>query len=139
MAPADTPPAGLAWQQLWRLANARPQLLLDHASAYADLMQDEGRQVAARLLRQAVCWALAFAGLLSALTLAGVAVLLGSLAALPLSAIQWGVLLGVPLLPLLGAALALQAARQPAPHPLWAALRAHWAADRALLRAHSTR
>lgn len=58
---------------LLELLLARPQLLADHAQAYAALFTEE--MVLARVAwqRQAVCWAIIITCLLSACILAGVA------------------------------------------------------------------
>lgn len=96
---------------LIQLAATRPQLLLDHAAAWADLLAAEcGPALRAR--RQRLLWqGLAVALLLVALVLAGVAVMLGALTGLwgpggagPTPGL-WAVLVLTPAAPLLAAAL----------------------------------
>jgi hypothetical protein len=117
------------------LALLQPQLLIDHASACADLMLAEADVAAAQWRRQALWAALAGAGFVLAFSLAGTGLMLwatlpeGSLARPPW---LWA-LAAVPLLPLLLGLLALQAARRRAP-PAFGLLRRQLAQDLDLLR-----
>lgn len=133
-APADESRvrAATTW---WHLALARPALLAAHLANYGALMAEEAelalglvRQRALLLLSGIIC---ALAGLL----LAGMALMLW--ASLPgANAIQPWVLVGVPLLPLVGAMLALRGWARSPPIPLWPALQEQIAADAALLHRH---
>jgi hypothetical protein len=117
---------------LIRLLANRPDLLIHHAGAYAELAAVQAGAAAAELRSRAVLISAAVAALLLAVTLAGGALLL--LAAIPLQAMPapW-LLAAAPATPLLLAAgLTLQLRRQP-----WAwsaqALREQFAADAELL------
>jgi len=118
---------------LLRLATVRPQLLVDHAQAYADLLVIEGGQLSMRWQRQLLLGSLALCGGAVALVLAGVAVMLW--ASLPPGSIQaptW--LIAVPALPLLaaiGCALAMRGGDRSGP---FAVLRQQLHADSAMLR-----
>jgi len=118
---------------LLRLATVRPQLLVDHAQAYADLLLLEGGQLSVRWRRQLLLGSLALCGGAVALVLAGVALMLW--AALPPGSIHapaW--LVAVPALPLLaaiGCALALRSDDRAGP---FAVLRQQLQADSAMLR-----
>lgn len=90
---------------LFRLAAAQPQLLAEHAAAYAGLVAEEFAIASARLQRRLALQLAGAACLMVAAVLSGVALLLW--AALPETGIRWPWLLGVtPALPaLLGAGL----------------------------------
>jgi len=84
---------------LYHLIATRPQLLADHAEAYAELVAVEIDRMSATWTRRALLNALALCGLSVALALAGVALMLWAvMPALPAQA-PW-VLILVPLLPL---------------------------------------
>ena len=87
----------------------RPQLLAEHAQAYAELLAAELPRATAAWKRQALLNGLAWLGLLATLLLGGVALMLW--AALPAAAMPaaW-LLIAVPLLPAVGAILCLIAA-----------------------------
>ena len=95
---------------LFHLIATRPQLLADHAEAYAALVAAEAPRIAAAWKRTALLNVLALCSLALGLALTGVALMLW--AAMPEAAMRapW-VLLAVPLLPL-AAALALGVAAQ---------------------------
>lgn len=118
---------------LFQLLRERPELLAEHAGAYADLAGAQASE-AWRNLRRKLAWGLA-AGVMAglALALAGVALLL--LAHTPLA--QWQMpwlLAAVPGVPALLAALCTwQALRQPLRFELRRMLQQQWAADAALL------
>ena len=63
----------MAMHPLLTLLSTRPQLLLDHAAAYAQLGQDEMRLASAQLQRQTLLALASGLLLLLSLTLAGVA------------------------------------------------------------------
>lgn len=120
-------------QRLIRLAANQPDLLADHAGAYAELAAAEAAVLAQRLRRQALLMAVALAAVAVAVTLAGVAALLWS--ALPLATMPtpW-LLLVVPALPLLLALVCAWAAQTPAGTQAFAGLQRQWQADVAMLR-----
>ncbi len=118
---------------LFHLIASRPQLLADHAEAYAALVAVEIDQVSARWTRTTLLHALALCGLSVALALAGVALMLwAALPALPAQA-AWALIV-VPLLPLAAAAGCLVAAQRSGPHDAFADLRQQVKADIAMLR-----
>lgn len=116
-----------------RLLTARPELLADHAEAYAELFSSELGSAGNSLKRQALLSALAICGLGVGLVLAGVAVMLW--AVLPVSQTQgaWA-LLAVPLVPLAISAACLLAARHHAHSKPFAHIRRQMAADMAMVR-----
>lgn len=119
------------WHPLWRLALQQPDLVVEHAAAYAALAADDGAAALSTLGRR-LAWQ--FAGglcLAVAATLAGVSVLLW--AALPVWSAGWPwAAVIVPLLPLVGGVLALN--RPNHGSPAFARLRAQTGLDRATLR-----
>ena len=121
-------------QRLIRLAASQPDLLAEHAGAYAELATAEATLLAQRLRRQTLLFAAALAALAVAVTLAGVALLLW--AALPLAAMPMPVLLlVVPVLPaLLGLGCAWRAASSTG-QPAFIGLQRQWQADTAMLHA----
>ena len=96
--------------RLFHLLATRPQLLADHAEAYAELVAVEVNRMSATWTRLALLTAMALCSLSVALALAGVALMLWAvMPALPAQA-PW-VLIVVPLLPLaaaVGCLLAMQ-------------------------------
>jgi hypothetical protein len=112
---------------------SRPQLLAEHAQAYAELVSAELPRVTAAWKRQALLNGLALLGLLATLLLGGVALMLW--AALPLTSMPtpW-LLIVVPLLPAAAGAACLIAAQSGAARPLLADLRLQVSADLAMLR-----
>lgn len=120
-------------QPLLRMIAQRPELLVEHARAYAELLAAQSSQARAVWQRRALLGAAALALIVLALALAGVALML--VAMLPAAADQsrW-VLLAVPLLPLLAGLACLAAARARAQPDSFAALREQLQADLAMLR-----
>lgn len=113
---------------VWALLQQRPDLLLEHAQAYADLLRDESTTWAAFWLVKGL-WLvgavlLAFVGL----TLAGVAVMLASV--LP---VGWAVLIVVPSVAFLGALLCGWAVVRWPAAPGLDEMRVQWEADRNML------
>jgi hypothetical protein len=109
----------------------RPELLAEHAGAYAELAAAEAAAAAASWKRGAVLAAVAGGAALLALVWAGVALLLwGALPAgtMPRPWLLWAVP-GVALLLALACAAAL---RRRTTAPAFGLLREQWAADRAL-------
>lgn len=118
---------------LLNLIATRPQLLAEHAQAYAELVAAELPHSASAWKRQALLNALALLGLLAALLLAGVALMLwAALTPLPASA-PW-LLVAVPLLPAVGAIGCLIAARARVERNVLAELQQQFSADLAMLR-----
>ena len=95
---------------LFHLIATRPQLLADHAEAYAALVAAEAPRIAAAWKRNALLNVLALCSLAVGLALAGVALMLWAVMPEATMRAPW-VLLAVPLLPL-AAALALGVAAQ---------------------------
>jgi cytochrome bd-type quinol oxidase subunit 2 len=118
---------------LLNLLATRPQLLAEHAQAYAELVAEELPRATAAWKRQALLNTLALVGLLAALLLAGVSLMLW--ATLPNADMRapWLLIL-VPLLPLAGAIGCLVSARAQAKHDGRGQLREQLSADLALLR-----
>lgn len=118
---------------VFRLAAAQPQLLAEHAAAYAGLLSEALAESRARLQRQAVLQLAGAACLVVAAVLAGVAVLLW--AALPEAALRnrWLFVL-TPLVPAVLGAVCLWAGHNRRPGEPFATLRLQVAEDVALLR-----
>ena len=121
----------LTLQPLLHLLSAQPQLLVDHAKAYADLAADELGRSAALWKRRALLQAAALCAALVAAVLAGVALMLWSL--VPASTVQspW-VLLATPLPPLALALICGWAGLGPVRANAWPGLRQQVKADLAL-------
>jgi len=118
---------------LLTLLATRPQLLVDHAQAYAELFTEEFCLARAAWRRQVLLYAVALCALGVAAVLAGVATMLWFATAAPAQA-MW-VLLAVPTVPLLLAVVCLLLARQPTPAASFANLGRQINADLAMLRA----
>jgi hypothetical protein len=119
---------------LLNLIATRPQLLAEHAQAYAELVAAELPRARSAWKRQALLSALALLGLLAALLLGGVALMLW--AALPLAPMPgpW-LLIAVPLLPAIAGAAGWMAARSAGGGHLLGDLRQQLGADLAMLKA----
>lgn len=88
---------------LLRLALARPDLLADHASAYAELAVVSAREALSEWQVRVLGWALLAAGLLLCLAFGGVALMLyGAVASPPTPWLLWAVPLAPAALALLG-------------------------------------
>lgn len=85
----------------------RPDLVIDHLSAYAELLNQEARIASAQLIRRGIAWALAGVCGCIFILFAGIAVMLGVLH----NQFHW-VLLVVPGLALLATTVAITFARQ---------------------------
>jgi hypothetical protein len=119
---------------LLRLALARPDLLADHASAYAELALDNARDVAAAWQLRLVGWVLLAAGVLLSVTFAGVALMLyGAVGAVTQPWLLWA----VPLVPLLLALVGAWLARRPAAARGGVSVAQQFEADLSLLRARA--
>jgi hypothetical protein len=119
---------------LLRLALARPDLLADHASAYAELALDNARDVAAAWQLRLVGWVLLAVGVLLCVTFAGVALMLyGAVAAITQPWLLWA----VPSTPLLLALVGAWLARRPAAARGGVSVAQQFEADLSLLRARA--
>ena len=120
-------PSSHAAGAVWALLHQRPDLLLEHAQAYADLLRDESAAWAEYWLKKLLWYtgAVLLAGV--GLTLAGVALMLSG--AVPVDAV---VLVFVPATALLGAVGCCWAARRAPVAPRWGQVRVQWEADRHL-------
>lgn len=119
---------------LLRLLATQPQLLAEHAEAYAALLSTELPRISAGWQRSALLKALAVSGAVVAALLAGVGVMLWAAAAPEVSLRAPWVLVAVPLLPLLAGAACALAARSGSHHDAVARLRLQVAADLLMLR-----
>lgn len=118
---------------LLNLVVNRPQLLTEHADAYASLVASELGRWSALWQRRALLRLLAAGSALVAVMLAGVALMLWSaLPAVPAQA-AWA-LFGVPALPLAVAVACLLATPPPAERSAFDVIRQQIDADLALLR-----
>jgi cytochrome bd-type quinol oxidase subunit 2 len=115
------------------LLATRPQLLVDHAQAYAALFSEELDQACATWQRRAVLQAVALCCLGVAAVLAGVALMLWAVNPVPQTYAPW-VLLFTPLLPLLVAAACLVLVRKSNCEHAFANLSRQISADIAMLR-----
>lgn len=121
---------------LLALLATRPQLLVDHARAYAALVDEEFDVAFAAWRRRAVLLAVALCCLAVAAVLAGVALMLWAVNPVLQPHAPW-VLWFTPMLPLLGAATCLVLARNATPNHAFANLGRQISADLAMLRAVS--
>lgn len=118
---------------LFHLIASRPQLLADHALAYAELVAAEIPRVSAAWKRSALLTAAAVLGVALALGLAGVALMLW--AVLPEASMRapWALLV-VPLVPLTAALVCLLAAQRGGERAAFDELRLQVQADIGMLR-----
>ncbi len=107
----------------------RPDLVVDHVSAYAALLQAEASQAGSQWTQRALAWALVAAGALLFVLFAGMALMLG----LVLDRFHW-VLVVVPGVFLLLALLAWGRARAPSQARPFAELKAQFDEDVRALR-----
>jgi len=118
---------------LLKLIATRPQLLAEHAQAYAELAAIELPRAASAWKRQALLHALALLGLLASLLLAGVALMLwATLPSLSMPA-PW-LLIAVPLMPGAGAMACLIALQARSERNGLAGLQHQVSADLGMLR-----
>lgn len=117
---------------LLRLALARPDLLADHAGAYAELAVVSARETLSDWQVRIVGWALLGAGLLLCLAFGGVALMLhGAVASPPTPWLLWA----VPLAPAVLALLGWWLARRRGSGSLTSSVAEQFKADLALLKA----
>lgn len=118
---------------LFRLLADRPQLLAEHADAYAALIAAEVPRISAAWRRSALLYGLALCGLVVGGALVGVAAMLwAATPALPPQAPL--ILVAVPALPLLAALVCALAARSARASEVIAPLREQLRADIVVLR-----
>lgn len=106
----------------------RPELVMDHVSGYATLVQEEASTVGVQVARRAAAWAVCGVCVLVFLLLAGVAVMLGAT-----SGFHWALVI-VPLVPLAIAGAAFAVARKPLAGKAFSELRSQLDADAQALR-----
>lgn len=118
---------------VFRLAASQPQLLAEHAAAYAELLAEEFSSSGAHLKRRLALQLAGMACLGIAMVFAGVALLLW--AALPEQSVRlpW-LLMATPLAPAVLGVLALWRASSMSAPDAFTALRSQLAADAAMLR-----
>jgi hypothetical protein len=117
---------------LLHLIATQPQLLIDHAEGYAELVAAEMGDCTATYKRRAVLTAAGLGCLGVAAVLLGVALMLWGVMPMAHSPAAW-VLVAVPLPPVLLAVGCLMAARQPSGNAAFGRLRQQIKADMALL------
>lgn len=116
------------------LLATRPQLLVDHAQAYAALCQEDFGLARSAWLKQLVWQAVAWCGLITAVVLGGVAVMLWAVTPqMPIHAV-WALWV-TPLLPLAIAVLGFVLASQQNQTQAFSSLSRQINADLAMLRA----
>ena len=120
---------------LLRLALSRPDLLADHASAYAELAAGNAREAIAGWRLRLLGWALVAAGLLLCIVFTGVALMLYAALVPPtVPTLLWAVPAAPALLALCGAALARRRIGSASPG---VSVAQQFHADLALLRARA--
>ncbi len=120
---------------LLRLVATQPQLLLDHAEAYADLLSEEIDHLSGAWTRRALLHAVALCSVVVASVLAGVALMLWAIVPFAEMQAPWA-LVTAPLLPIAVAIACLVAARQPS-NQAFDQLRKQLKADMGMLREES--
>lgn len=122
---------------LFLLMATRPQLLADHAEAYAELVAAEVANVSVAWKRRALLYAVALVCLAVAAVLAGVALMLW--AVIPVASMQapWALLVA-PILPIALAVWCLLVARSSGNASAFDNIRQQIQADLAMLREAST-
>jgi uncharacterized membrane protein YqjE len=113
---------------LLHLLMKQPELLSEHAQAYAELAACEISDLAAALRRQALWSAAAVCCAIAALVLAGVALMLAALLPEARGAALWALLVA-PGVPLLGLLVCVQALRVQTQSPAFSALRQQLRSD----------
>lgn len=107
----------------------RPDLLVDHLSGYAALIEEEASETGAELLQRGLAWMIAVLFAVVFLTLTGVALMLGLL----LNQFHW-VLVAVPAIVLALLVIALVKAREPLKTSRFAEVKAQVNRDAQALR-----
>jgi hypothetical protein len=121
---------------LLALLATRPQLLVDHARAYAALVDEEFDIAFASWRHRAILLSVALCCVIVSAVLAGVALMLWAVNPVLQPHAPW-VLWCTPLLPLLGAVICLVLARSATPTDAFANLGRQISADMAMVRAAS--
>lgn len=116
-----------------RLVTARPELLADHAEAYAELFASELGSAGNSLKRQVLLNGLAVCGLGVGVVLAGVALMLWAVLPMAQSQAPWALLV-VPVLPFVMAGVCLFVASRYAKLKPFSHIRRQMAADLAMVR-----
>lgn len=119
---------------LLELLLARPQLLADHALAYGELVGQEFGQARRAWQQRWLLQIAALTGVVTAVILAGVALMLWAVVPAPQIHAPWALVLA-PLLPLVAALACLMAIRQRGPLTSFAITRQQFNDDLAMLRA----
>jgi uncharacterized membrane protein YqjE len=120
-------------QAVLHLITTQPQLLVEHAQAYAELVGDETRTVSTLWKRQALLNAVALCCLGVGTVLAGVALMLWAVIPAVSAQALWA-LLGAPLLPLAVALGCWRAAQRPSENRAFDSVRQQLQADLQMLR-----
>lgn len=107
----------------------RPNLLIDHLAAYADLVTDEASEAGTDLIQRVIAWVLVVVGAMVFLILAGVALMLGA----TISQFHWA-LVAVPAVALALTLGAFFKARKPVSRKHFAEVRAQLDRDAQALR-----
>jgi hypothetical protein len=120
-------------QAFIRLITSQPQLLVDHAEAYADLLATEMRNISGAWKRRALLNIVALVCMMAAVIFAGVAIMLW--AVVPQTQIQapWALIV-TPLLPFAIAIACLLIARSPSESHSFDTVREQVKADMVMLR-----
>lgn len=121
---------------IFKTLATQPELLAEHAGAYAELAAVEAAAFSERLQRRVLLWVLVVVAGALALGFAGVALMLW--ATTRPEEMRWAwLLVSVPALPALVAAVCLWLLQRMQSASVFAGLREQWIADRAMWRAVS--
>lgn len=123
----------MTFQSLFRLITTQPQLLLDHAEAYSELVAEEIAEASSAWKRRTLFGVLAFLFAALGIIFAGVALLLWATAPLAQIHTPWLLWL-VPVTPLVLALVCGLAAKNNGRQGAFTDLRSQLKADMALLR-----
>lgn len=125
----------MAWlHPIFTVLVRRPDLVVDHLSGYAALVQEEASTLGAEVARCAIAWAIAAVSFIVFLVLAGVALMLGVMQG------QYHlVLLLTPGIALVLGVMAMMYARKSVPSQVFVELRGQFEADAQALRMAGTR
>lgn len=107
----------------------RPNLLIDHLGAYAELVREEASEAGADLLQTVVAWVLVGVGAMVFLILTGVALMLGA----STNQFHWA-LIAVPAVALALTVAAFFKARKPMPASHFSEVKAQFDRDAQALR-----
>ena len=125
----------MAWlHPIFTVLVRRPDLVVDHLSGYAALVQEEASTLGAEVARCAIAWAIAAVSFIVFLVLAGVALMLGVMQ----GQYHWVLLLTPGIVLVLGL-MAMMYARKSVPSLVFVELRGQFEADAQALRMAGTR